>query len=703
MSASETPWGKRDSLKAYNVRRWGIKYFDVNNQGNVTVSPLKDKGGAVEILHVVKEAERRGLRLPAVIRFQDLLRNRVEEINEAFRHSIAELGYQGQYQGVFPIKVNQLREVVEEILDAGAPYNFGIEAGSKAELFAALAMVSGPERLIICNGYKDALFIRMALSGKRLGKRVILVVEKLSELRQILAVARELGVEPDLGIRVRLHAKGRGKWEASSGDHAKFGLPTADLLAAVELLRAEGWLHCFQLLHFHIGSQISDIRAIRQAVTEAARIYAKLHKNGLALKYIDAGGGLGVDYDGSRAVFDSSTNYSLKEYTDDVVLAIQKVCDNEQVPHPDIVTESGRALVAHHSVLVVQVFGSIEKGSEVPAEPPPSERKEHEVVAGLREIHRNLTTMYPLEAYHDALEHKDQAQSLFVHGYLSLDDKATVETLFWEICRGIVALRKADDEWPEELEALETQLADQYLCNFSVFQSLLDHWAIGHLFPIMPIHRLNELPSHPSTLVDITCDSDGKISKFIDIKDVRETLPLHPLRPGEPYYIGIFLVGAYQDIMGDLHNLFGRSTEIHCFLDPTEPGGYYIEEVISGSTVTQVLADVQYHESELIKSMKEQVERAVKEARLKPAEGVRLLDDFEAGMREYTYLDCNGQPAFVSVTESMPPPTATGFIKPARKDRDRAPQTNGDERNRLDTERGAGNPATAANANGRSD
>jgi arginine decarboxylase len=652
MSAVETSWGKRDALKTYNVRRWGIKYFDINNQGNVIVAPQKDKGGTIEIIHVVKEAERRGLRLPLVIRFQDLLRNRVEEINESFRRSIAELGYQGRYQGVFPIKVNQLREVVEEILDAGAPYQFGIEAGSKSELFAALSMVSGAERLIICNGYKDGLFIRTALAGKRLGKRVTLVVEKLSELRQILGVAREMGVEPDLGVRVRLHSKGRGKWEASSGDHAKFGLSTAELLAAVELLRAEGWIHCFQLLHFHVGSQISDIRAIRQAVTEAARIYAKLRKTGVAVKYIDAGGGLGVDYDGSRSVFDSSTNYSLKEYTDDLVLAIQKVCDNEQVPHPDIVTESGRAIVAHHSVLVVQVFGSIEKGSDgAPAPTQPAERKEHDVVTGLREIQKNLATMPPLEAYHDAVEQKDQAQSLFVHGYLPLEDKATVETLFWEICRGIAAMRKSDDEWPEELEALETQLADQYLCNFSVFQSLLDHWAIGHLFPIMPIHRLNEMPSRPSTLVDITCDSDGKISKFIDVKDVRETLPLHPLRPGEPYYIGIFLVGAYQDIMGDLHNLFGRSTEIHCFLDSTEPGGYYIEEVIPGTTVTQVLADVQYHESELIKSMKEQVERAVKEGRLKPSEGVKLLDDYEAGMKEYTYLDCNGQPAARAAAE----------------------------------------------------
>jgi arginine decarboxylase len=644
MAAPNGSWDKRKALKTYSIRKWGIKYFDINHQGNVVVAPLKQKAGTIEILKVVQEAEARGLRTPLVIRFQDLLRHRVEEINEEFRRSIAELGYKGRYQGVFPIKVNQLREVVEEILDAGEPYQFGLEAGSKAELIAALAMVSGPERLIICNGYKDPLFIRLALNGKRLGKRVILVVEKLSELFQIVAVAKELGVEPDLGIRVRLHAKGRGRWESSSGDHAKFGLSTSELLVAVELLRSLGWLPCFQLLHFHIGSQISDIRAIRRAVTEAARIYAKLRKGGLSIRYLDAGGGLGVDYDGSRAVFESSVNYGLKEYTDDVVYAIQEVCDAENVPHPDIVTESGRAIVAHHSVLVVQVFGAIEKGAAVvpPARPG---RKEHDVVAELRHIHENLHRLSPLEAYHDAVERRDQAESLFSHGYLDLEDKAAAESLFWEICRALVRLRKPDDEWPEELEALETQLADQYLCNFSVFQSLLDHWAIGHLFPIMPIHRLNEPPLRQATLADITCDSDGKISRFIDLKDVRESLPLHELRPGEPYYIGIFLVGAYQDIMGDLHNLFGRSNEVHCFLDATEPNGYYIEEVIPGSTVSQVLGDVQYHESELVKSMKEQVERAVKEGRMKPSEGVRLLDDYEASLREYTYLDCNGHPA----------------------------------------------------------
>ena len=595
-----------------------------------------------------------------VIRFQDLLRNRVEEINESFRKSIADHGYQGRYQGVFPIKVNQLCEVVEEILDAGAPYRFGLEAGSRPELLAALAMVSGSERLIICNGYKDPAFIRIALNGKRLGKRVILVIEKLSELDQVLEISKQLGIRPDLGMRVRLNARGHGKWEGSSGDHAKFGLSTAELLTAIARLRERDWLDCFQLLHFHIGSQIPDIRAIRRAVTEGAHFYAKLRKAGVQITYLDAGGGLAVDYDGSRSVFDSSANYGLREYTDNLVYSIQEICDSEEVPHPDLVTESGRAIVAHHSVLIVQVFGSIEKGLQLPPERP-ADGVEHSVVAELRHILEHLGDLNSLEAYHDAVEQRDQAQALFEVGYLDLEDKAAAETIFWAICHGVQAKRSGVDDWPEELQDLEIQLADQYLCNFSVFQSLLDHWAIGHLFPIMPLHRLDEAPTREGTLADITCDSDGKISKFIDVQDVRETLPLHPYRPDEPYFVGIFLVGAYQDIIGDLHNLFGRPAEIHCFLDPDEPGGYYIEEMIPGTTVAQVLAGVQYYESELVKSMKEQVDRAVKEGRIKPVEGVRLLGDYEEAMRETTYLDCNGKPADQLPTATEAPETKIAF------------------------------------------
>ncbi len=655
-------WDKRKALKTYGIRKWGIKYFDISQNGNVVVAPLKDKGGTIDLSAVVAEARRREIRLPLLVRFQDILRNRVMEVNESFRKSILDLGYKGRYQGVFPIKVNQLREVVEEILEAGEPYQFGLEAGSRSELLAAMALVSGPERLIICNGYKDPSFIRMALSGKRLGKRVILVVEKLSELREIIRVAKEMEIPPDIGVRVRLHARGLGRWESSSGDNAKFGLSTAELLTAVSLLRAEKWENCFQLLHFHIGSQVPDIRAVKRAVSEAACVYAKLRKSGLNVAYMDAGGGLGVDYTGSRSAHRSSTNYTLDEYTNGIVYAIQEVCNAENVPHPDIVTESGRAIVAHHAVLVVELFGAIEKGklSEVART---EGGKEHRVVAELLDIRKNLPSINLLEAYHDAVELKERAESLFIHGYLSLEDKATVETLFWEICRDVAALRKPEDEGPEELEKVGANLCEQYVGNFSVFQSLLDHWAVGNLFPIMPIHRLNEFPGHAATLVDITCDSDGKICQFIDDKGGgRDTLALHDLRPGEPYYVGVFLVGAYQDIMGDLHNLFGRSNEIHCFLDASEPGGYYIEEVIPGSTAGQVLADVQYHQNELEKAMKEQIERAVKEGRLKPSEGVKLLDDYEAQMRAYTYLDINGAQTEVPPGPPLPsaPPEGNG-------------------------------------------
>ncbi len=632
-------WDKRKALKTYGIRKWGIKYFDVNQAGNVVVAPRKDKGGVIDIHAVVAEARRRGIRTPLLLRFQDILKNRVVEVNESFAKSIADLGYKGRYQGVFPIKVNQLREVVEEILEAGEAYRFGLEAGSRSELLAALALVSGAERLIICNGYKDPSFIRMALTGKRLGKRVILVVEKLSELREIIRVAKEMDIPPDIGIRVRLHARGMGRWESSSGDNAKFGLSTAELLAAVAMLRAEKWENCFQLLHFHIGSQVPDIRAVKRAVSEAACIYAKLRKSGVNVAYMDAGGGLGVDYTGSRSVHKSSTNYTLDEYTNGIVYAIQEVCNSENVPHPDIVTESGRAIVAHHAVLIVELFGSIEK-DRLEDLPRSEGVRDHKVVAELLDIRKNIPAANLLEAYHDAVELKERAESLFVHGYLSLEDKATVETLFWEICRDIAGQRKPDDEWPEELEKVSANLNEQYMGNFSVFQSLLDHWAIGNLFPIMPIHRLNEFPAHPATLVDITCDSDGKICQFIDDKGGgRDTLPLHDLKPDEPYYVGVFLVGAYQDIMGDLHNLFGRSNEIHCFLDASEPEGYYIEEVIPGSTVAQVLADVQYHQNELEKGMKDQIERAVKEGRIKASEGVKILDDYEAQMKAFTYLD----------------------------------------------------------------
>ncbi|MBA4147834.1 MAG: biosynthetic arginine decarboxylase [Verrucomicrobia bacterium] len=634
------PWDIQTARNLYNINRWGANYFDINEAGRVVARPLQDKGASVDLTDVIEEAKGRGLKFPLLIRFQDILRHRVEAINEAFRNSITEFNYQGKYRGVFPIKVNQLREVVEEILDAGKPFQFGLEVGSKPELFAGLALQNQAGGLIICNGYKDAVFIKMALTGIKLGKRVIMVVEKLEELKQIIAISKQVGVEPLIGIRARLSSKGAGKWAESGGENAKFGLSTAELLAATEILRNEKLEHCFKLLHFHIGSQVPDILTVKKAVQEATRFYTKLYKMGFHLEFVDVGGGLGVDYDGSRSAFDSSTNYSLQEYTNDIVYYIADVCNQEKVPHPTIISESGRAIVAHHSVLIVEVFGAIEKLRS--SDQFQYGENEHALVKELLDIRKNLGKSNKLEAFHDSLERKEDAHNMFTLGLIDLPDKAKIETLYWEIGQAVVESYKGQAYIPEEIRKLEDSLGDQYLCNFSVFQSLLDHWALGQLFPIMPINRLNERPTREGTLVDITCDSDGQINKFIDLRDVRDTLPMHRLiengKGVEPYYLGFFLMGAYQDIMGDLHNLFGRVNEVHVFLDPDEPSGYYVEEIIEGNTIVETLSAVQYDENELKRQMKAQIDEAIKSDRLKPSEGMRLLDDYERGLKDYTYL-----------------------------------------------------------------
>ena len=634
-------WDIQAARNLYNVHRWGADYFDINEAGHVVARPLKDAGASVDVTDVIEEAKGRGLHFPLLIRFQDILRHRVESVNTAFRNAIAEFEYQGKYRGVFPVKVNQLREVVEEILDAGKPFEFGLEVGSKPELLAGLALQSEIGSLIVCNGYKDASFIRMALLGTKLNKKVIMVVEKLEELRQIITLSKQFGVEPLIGIRLRLLSRSTGKWAESAGESAKFGLTTAELLAAAELLKAENLAHCLKLLHFHIGSQVPDILIVKKAVQEASRFYAKLYKMGFQVEILDVGGGLGVDYDGSRSAFDSSTNYTLQEYANDIVYYIGDVCDAEKVPHPDIISESGRAIVAHHSVLIVEVFGAIKK---VRSEGRiPYGENEPPLVGELLDIRKNLAKLNKLEAYHDALERKEDAQHMFTLGMMDLPEKAKIEELYWEISREVVESFKGQVYVPEEIRELEDSLGDQYLCNFSVFQSLLDHWALDQLFPIMPVSRLNERPTREGTLVDITCDSDGQVNRFIDLRDVRDTLPLHRLNNNgnglpEPYYLGFFLMGAYQDIMGDLHNLFGRVNEVHVFLEPDEPAGYYVEEIIEGSTIVQCLASVQYDENELKRQMKAQVDEAIKSDRMKPSEAMRLLDDYERGLKEYTYL-----------------------------------------------------------------
>jgi arginine decarboxylase len=630
-------WDIPSATALYNIDRWGTGYFSINGAGNVQVTPTQAYSEAIDLVEVVNEARDRGMAFPLVIRFQDLLRHRVETINRAFQSAIAEAGYQNVYKGVFPIKVNQLREVVEEIMEAGRPFNFGLEAGSKPELIAALAVHNNPESLIICNGYKDATFIQNAMLGRKLGKQVIMVVEKLEEIRHVVQVSKEMNVMPLIGLRVRLQAKGSGKWATSGGENAKFGLSTADLVSASNYLKSQGMADSLVLVHFHVGSQVPDIGVIKRAVREGARFYAKLAKMGHPMQFIDVGGGLGVDYDGSRSAFDSSMNYTLQEYARDVVYNIIDVCESEKVAHPTIVSESGRAIVAHHSVLVVEAFSSIEKGTtELALEIKESDPKLlHEMV----ETQKSLTKQNRMEVLHDTMQIKDQCQSMFELGLLDLETKAKIEIIYWQVAQSVVEHCRGMRYIPDEVKELETSLGDQYLCNFSVFQSLLDHWALGQLFPIMPIHHLEQPPDRNATLADITCDSDGKVSKFIDLQDVKDTLPLHRIQQGEPYYLGFFLMGAYQDIMGDLHNLFGRVNEVHIFLDEDEESGWYIEEVIEGSTVGSVLSMTQWDQPELIRLLKAQVDAAIKSDRLKPNEAMRLLSEYERGLKGYTYLN----------------------------------------------------------------
>lgn len=637
----QDPWDIPAAISLYNIDRWGLGYFTINGKGNIEVRPTQDAKTPIDIMEVIDEARREyGLGFPMVLRFQDLLRHRVETISKSFSAAIEEFGYKAPYRGVFPIKVNQLREVVEEIIDAGRPFHVGLEAGSKPELLAALAIHRDPESLIICNGYKDTLFIQNAMLGRKLGKKVIMVVEKLEELHQILAVSKEMGVEPMIGLRVRLSAKGSGKWAQSGGENAKFGLSTADLVAASTTLKAEGLAHALKLIHFHVGSQVPDIGTVKRAVREAARFYSKMNKMGHELGYLDVGGGLGVDYDGSRSAFDSSTNYSLAEYARDIVYNIMDVCDAENVPHPTIVSESGRAIVAHHSVLVVEAFSSIEKETapiQVKAGPE-DDKLLHEIL----DTQRTLNRQNRMEALHDAQSDKETAQSKFELGLMDLETKARIETVYWQIARTVVDYCAGMKYIPDEVKELEVTLCDQYVCNFSVFQSLLDHWALGQLFPVMPLHQLDKYPERQGTLVDITCDSDGKVAKFIDLQDVKDTLPLHRLKAGENYLLGFFLMGAYQDIMGDLHNLFGRVNEAHVFLDDDEDCGWYIEETIGGSAITDVLRMTQWDQVDLAKAVKAQVDEAIKSDRLRPSDAMKLLASYEKALQGYTYLTING-------------------------------------------------------------
>jgi arginine decarboxylase len=628
-------WTVKDSLELYNVNGWGRGFFSINDAGHVEVTPAGANSAKIDLKELVDDLRSRGLNLPLLIRFSDILRTRVQQLCGAFQQAIAENDYRGIYRGVYPIKVNQQRHVVEELVEYGRPYNLGIEAGSKPELLVALALHDNPEALILCNGYKDRAFIETALLAQKLGRRVIITMDRIGELPTILTAARELDIRPTIGIRARLVTRGAGKWVESTGDRSKFGLTTAEMVSAVELLRTEGMLDCLQLLHFHIGSQITNIRAVKDALREASRIFVELHGLGANMRYLDCGGGLGVDYDGSQTNFHSSVNYTLEEYAADIVSQIAEACNARGVPHPDIVTESGRALVAHHSVLIFNVLGTNEiLAGQIPES---LDKDEHPVIKQLYETYAGVSRKNFQEAYHDALQVKEEAITAFNLGYLDLKARARVEELFWATCEKILKIVRDLAYVPDELEGLERQLTDTYYCNFSLFQSLPDHWAVRQLFPTLPIDRLNRAPSRRAVLADLTCDSDGKMDQFIDLRDVKHFLELHPPN-GEPYLIGTFLVGAYQEILGDLHNLFGDTDAVHVKLDGDD---YTVEHVVEGDSVAEVLSYVQYSKEDLISRVRRAVEAALREKRLTMAESGRFMRRYEESLEGYTYLTVN--------------------------------------------------------------
>lgn len=627
-------WRIQDAVDLYGIDRWSEGYFGVNEKGHVEVRPSGQDGPRVDLRELVDALTRRGIDLPILLRFSDILRDRIATLHDAFQRAIDEYGYGGQYMGAYPIKVNQQRRVVEEIVRYGRAYHYGLEAGSKPELLAVLALQDSQDSLIICNGYKDTEYVEMVLLASKLGRRIIPVVDKFSELETILAAAERLGVKPMLGLRVKLSSRGAGRWEGSGGDRSKFGLTIMELVQVLEYLKASDALDWLQLVHFHLGSQITNIRSIREGLEEGCRIFVELVKAGASLRYIDVGGGLAVDYDGSKTNFPSSTNYTLQEYANDVVSHVMEACDDGGVPHPIIVTESGRAVVAHHSVLIVNVLGTSALPTADISETLPE--KAPDILHNLHECYQSITHKNFQEAFHDAMHYREEAMTLFTLGYLSLVGRSQAEVLFWECCRRILKIVRELDYVPEELQPLERALGDTYFCNFSTFQSLPDFWAVGQLFPVMPIHRLNEAPSRRGTIADITCDSDGKIDRFIDLRDVKDVLELHELND-EPYFVGVFLTGAYQEILGDMHNLFGDTNAVHVSIG--QDGQYQVDHVIKGDTIHEVLGYVQYSADDLIGRLRRGVEAAVRADRISLEESAYLLRRYEQGLEGYTYLN----------------------------------------------------------------
>jgi arginine decarboxylase len=629
----ERRWTVTDATELYEVSNWGKGYFSINQQGHVCVHPRKDPTRSIDLKQLVDRLQIRGIHPPVLIRFGDILKYRLAEIQSAFQQAIDDHHYRGRYQCIYPIKVNQQRQVVEEVVRFGQAHQFGLEAGSKPELLAVIAMASN-DTPIICNGFKDDRFIETAILAQKIGRQIFLVVEKYTDLEMILRHAAHYGVRPNIGIRMKLAAPGAGRWQSSAGHRSKFGLSVTEVLKALAELQALDMADCFKLLHFHMGSQITNIRHIKGALNEVSRIYVDLVRHGAGLQYLDVGGGLGVDYDGSQTNFESSANYTLQEYAADVVYHVMSVCDEADVAHPVIFSESGRAVVAYHSVLVFNVLGVSDRSdNDIPAKLPEDAEKP---LQDLLDTYQSIVVRNVLESYHDAQQALDMTVNLFNSGYLPLEQRSLAERIFWGICRKIQKLLQQVEYVPEELEGLDALLSETYFCNFSLFQSMPDSWAIKQLFPIMPIHRLNERPAHHAILGDITCDSDGKIDRFIDRRDVKRTLPVHSFN-GLPYHLGVFLVGAYQEILGDLHNLFGDTNAVHVVLGTNDD--VVVEAVINGDSVREVLEYVEFDANALVVQLRSSVEQAIRENRIDDQQAGRLLRFYEAGLQGYTYLE----------------------------------------------------------------
>jgi arginine decarboxylase len=642
-SAYSGPWSIEDSLELYGVNAWGSGYFGINGAGHAVVRPDQTPGREIDLYEVIHGLAARDLTTPVVVRFSDILRHRLTRLNEAFATAIAENDYKNRYCAVFPIKVNQQRLVVEEIYGYGREFGFGLEVGSKPELLAVMALTEGEsERLIVCNGFKDDSYIEAVILAAKLGRTIIPVVENFSELSLILKHARKYDVRPRIGVRVKLASEGAGRWRDSAGEKSKFGLFVTEILELVRTLKELGMEDCLQLVHCHPGSQLQDIRRVKDAVTELAHVYAELKLMGAGLKYIDVGGGLGVDYDGSRTNYESSMNYTLAEYASDVVYRIGSVCNARGIEHPVIVSESGRAIAAHHSLLVFDVLGSsqldrFKVGDQVEQEVRDGTRAVPQPVQDMLDAYRSISDRRLVECYHDALQAREQALQMFSFGYLGLEARGLVERLYWATCLKIRDMCRRLESVPEELEGLETMLSDIYFCNVSIFQSLPDSWAIDQLFPIMPVHRLQERPARSAVLADITCDSDGKIDHFVSLREPKRALELHDLREGEPYYIAVFLVGAYQETLGDLHNLFGDTHVVHIKLH--DEGGWWIEETVKGDTATEVLRYMQYDVERLVPQFARDCERAVREGRISLPESQAMRRFYESELTGYTYLE----------------------------------------------------------------